>query len=61
MNQLDFDHMYAHVVSLGAIAGTIAGWLPYFAWVPAAVWYCLQIWESKTVMDWRGEKDTPET
>lgn len=38
-----------NVVSLGAIAGTLIGWLPFFAAFVAIVWYSIQIWESATV------------
>lgn len=36
------------VAALGAIGGSLAGWLPPIAALLGAVWYCILIWESKT-------------
>lgn len=42
----------ADTVSALAIIGTFAGFLPPLAALCAAVWYCVQVWESKTVQKW---------
>ena len=42
----------ADVVSALAILGVLLGYLPYFAALAGLVWYCIQIWESKTVQHW---------
>lgn len=39
----------ADTISLAAIVGTLAGLLPVFAGLAGLIWYCIQIWESKTV------------
>lgn len=36
-------------LSIAAIAGTFAGWLPPLAALAGILWYAVQIWESKTV------------
>ena len=41
------------IASAGAIIGTILGVLPYIAALAGFIWYCIQIWESKTVSRWR--------
>lgn len=38
----------ADVGAAGAVIGTLVGYLPTIAAVLAIVWYCIQIWESKT-------------
>ena len=43
---------FVDLVSAGAIVGTLIGWLPYVAAVVGLVWYCIQIWESRTVQHW---------
>lgn len=40
------------VLSVGAILGTLAGYLPAIAAFGAIVWYAIQIYESKTVQAW---------
>jgi hypothetical protein len=45
-----------NVVSLAAIAGTLAGWLPLFAALVAIVWYSIQIWESHTVREYLSHR-----
>jgi hypothetical protein len=42
----------ADIVGLGAIVATIAGYLPILAAMIALFWYCIQIWESRTVQHW---------
>lgn len=42
----------ADVLSLSAIVGTIAGYLPPIATLLAIVWYALQVYEGKTVQKW---------
>lgn len=44
----------ADIGAAGAVIGTLAGYLPTAAAVLAIVWYCIQIWESKTVRKWTG-------
>lgn len=51
---MDLDHLYAHVVSLGAVLLAALGYAPGFAALAAGLFYVLQIWESKTVREWRG-------
>jgi len=46
---------FSHIldwVSAGAVIGSIAGILPPIAAVFAIIWYCIQIYESKTVQNW---------
>lgn len=43
-----------HALSIGAVLGSIAGILPPLAALAAAIWYAIQIWESKTVQGWRA-------
>ncbi len=57
-NQFDASHVLGHLVSLGAIFGTMAGYVPAIAAVVAITWYLLQIWESPLVQRWRP-KPTP--
>lgn len=47
-----------NVISLGAIAGTIIGWLPLFAALVAIIWYSIQIWESSTVQEYVRKRMT---
>jgi hypothetical protein len=41
-----------HSLSSAAILGTIFGFFPYFAALLAAVWYLIQIYESRTFQHW---------
>jgi hypothetical protein len=41
-----------HTVSGVAIIGTIVGWFPAIAATLAAVWYCIQIYESNLFQRW---------
>lgn len=43
----------ADAISAVAIIGVFIGWLPGLAAVGALLWYCIQIYESKTVTNWR--------
>ena len=48
-----------HAVDTGAavsIFAVLAGWLPGMVALLAAIWYCLQIWESQTVKGWRDRR-----
>lgn len=56
MNQLDADHIVAHLASLAAILGALMGYFPDLAAGAALVWYVLQLWEGKTVQDWRRKR-----
>lgn len=53
---MDADHhltnWFGNAVSVGAIAGTMAGWLPAVSAIVALIWYMIQIYESKTVQEW---------
>ena len=51
-NTWDFDHLFAHLASLGAIMGTMMGSMPEAAAFIAFLWYIIQIWESKTIQGW---------
>ena len=51
-------HWVGNAVSLAAIAGTLAGWLPLFAAVVAVIWYSIQIWESATVRHYLSNRQT---
>lgn len=42
----------ADVISVGAILGTFMKILPPLAVLLAIIWYCLEIYESKTVQGW---------
>ena len=42
----------ADVMSALAVVGAILGFLPAFAAGGALIWYCVQIWESKTIQKW---------
>lgn len=48
MSAEHFNTLLGNGISLGAIIGTLAGWLPPIAALIAAVWYCVQIYESKS-------------
>ena len=37
------------VISVGAILGSLAGWLPPLAALAAIIWYSIEIYESATV------------
>jgi len=52
---MDWDHLntwLGNLFSAGAIVGTLLGWLPVLAALIGAVWYCVQIYESKTFQSW---------
>lgn len=44
-----------HACALGAILGTLIGWLPAIATAFAIIWYAFAIWETKTVQNWRQQ------
>lgn len=44
------------VVAGGAIVSTLLGYLPAAAAILGVVWYAIQIWESKTVQEWRARR-----
>jgi hypothetical protein len=51
--------MIVYTADLGALAvmiGTFAGYLPVIAGFLAVIWYCIQIWESKTVKRLTGRR-----
>lgn len=52
MNDYPIVSWIGNSVSLGMIITTFVGWLPAAAAVIGVVWYCVQIYESKTVQRW---------
>lgn len=42
----------ADILSIGAVVGTLTGYLPPIATILAIVWYALQVYEGKTVQKW---------
>lgn len=46
---VDAAYVVGHTASLVTVFGTLLGWLPHIAALLAAVWYSVQIWESKTL------------
>lgn len=42
----------ADAISAGAIVGVFLGYLPAIAAVAGFLWYCIQIWESRTIQHW---------
>ena len=46
------DKVVGNSLSLGAIVGTLMGWLPYLAAIIAVIWYLIQIYETNTVQTW---------
>lgn len=42
----------ADAVGAVAILGAFLGYMPALAALGALVWYCVQVWESKTVQGW---------
>ncbi len=49
---LDWAQLTGHLVSMGAIVGTIVGLIPALAALAAVIWYVIAIWETKTVQGW---------
>lgn len=49
---LSLDKWAGNIISVGAIFGSILGWLPGIAAFIAFVWYLIQIYESVTVQRW---------
>ncbi len=52
MNFGEFNTTVGNWLSAAAVLGTLAGWLPPLAALIAAVWYCIQIYESDTFQSW---------
>jgi hypothetical protein len=46
----------ADVGAVGAILGSLAGYLPPLAALIAILWYAIQIWESDTVQHLRSRR-----
>lgn len=42
-------NLAAHFISAGAISAYIAGFVPYLFATPAVIYYCLLVWENRTV------------
>lgn len=51
-NQLDASHVVGHGLSLLAILGSLAGYIPAVAAFAGFIWYLVQLYESKTVQHW---------
>jgi len=51
-NGLDLSHWTGHVISIVAVIGSLAGLLPAIAGLAGLIWYCVQLYESKTVQHW---------
>jgi hypothetical protein len=51
----DANVAVGHTFSLGALFGILFHMLPAVAALAPLVFYCLMIWESKTVQKWRRE------
>lgn len=49
-------NMTGHMASLGLIVSSFLGYLPSLAAGGALLWYCIAIWESKTVQSWRHKR-----
>ncbi len=45
-----------HIASVSAIVATAVGYLPVFVAIIPAIYYCILIWESKTVQDWLARR-----
>ena len=43
------------VVAASSIIGTIFGWLPSIAAIVSIIWFCIQIYESKTFTKWKDD------
>lgn len=50
-----------HGASIGAIAASFLGYLPAIVALIPAVYYCILIFESKTVQDWIARRRTRKT
>lgn len=48
----DYIRHVIDTISVGAVVGVILGLLPAIAALGAAVWYLIQIWESRTCQHW---------
>lgn len=44
--------IFGHVISTGAVIGSVAGWLPPISAFVALIWYLISIWETETVQGW---------
>ena len=51
-NGLDLSHVTGHVISIIAVVGSLAGLLPAIAGLAGLIWYCVQLYESKTIQNW---------
>lgn len=49
---LDASTLVPHSASVGTIIATLMGWLPGILAVIPAIYYCVLIFESKTVQKW---------
>lgn len=44
------------LVAVGSFVATAAGYIPYILALLPAVYYCILIWESKTVQEWVAKR-----
>lgn len=49
---IDINSVVPHGASIGAIFATFMGWLPMIVALIPALYYCILIFESKTVQGW---------
>lgn len=49
----EMSYWAGHAMSAIAVLGTLAGYLPAIAAIAGLVWYSIQIWESRTVREWK--------
>lgn len=53
LNSMAFNRT-CDTVSIGALLGTLLGWLPHIATVLTVVWMAIRVYETKTVQKWLG-------
>lgn len=46
----------SNIVSTGAVAATLLGYVPSIAAIVALLWYLIQIWESATARRWVADR-----
>jgi hypothetical protein len=59
-DQLDPSHIAGHAISAASLIGILAGALPALAALGAVVWYCIAIYETKTVQTWLARWRKPK-
>lgn len=56
---MNSSHPLVILADIGSVVAIVGAWLQVFtplAALAAMVWYCIQIWESKTVVQWRRHR-----